>query len=116
VHNVGSARGLSVGEGVRKTALLPWRPMTELVEFLSSPAASILFLVSVTATLVVVGVYVIGKVRGGLREREPKSSELLTNFQELHAQGELDDEEFRTIKAMLSAKLQQELNEADKTR
>ncbi len=90
--------------------------MTEFVEFLSSPAASILFLLAMTATLLAVGVYVIGRVRGGLREREPKSSELLTNFQQLHAQGELDDEEFRTIKAMLTAKLQQELNETDKPR
>jgi uncharacterized membrane protein len=90
--------------------------MVEIAEFLSSPVASILLLLALTATLFAVGVYVIGKVRAGVREREPKSSELLTNFQEMHAQGELDDEEFRTIKAMLAAKLQQELNDTDKPR
>jgi hypothetical protein len=90
--------------------------MAEFVEFLSTPVASILFLVALTATLLATGVYVIGKVRAGFHEREPKSSEWLTNFQELHAQGELNDEEFRTIKVMLAAKLQQELNETDKPR
>lgn len=78
-------------------------------EFLQSPTASIIFLLALTATLIAIGVYVIGKVRAGTREETIKSSEYLTNFQELHAQGELNDEEFRTIKAMLSARLQQEL-------
>jgi len=100
----------------RKTALLQWLPMTEFAEFLSSPVASIVFLLALTATLLAVGAYVIGKVRAGFRQREPKSSEWLTNFQEMHAQGELNDEEFHTIKAMLAAKLQQELNETDKPR
>lgn len=90
--------------------------MAEIAEFVSSPAASIVFLLALTAALLAVGVYLIGKVRAGLRERELKASEWLTNFQEMHAQGELDDEEFRTIKAILAAKLQQELNEADKPR
>ena len=90
----------------------PWRPMAE---FLSNPLASIVFLVALTATLIAVGIYVIGRVPSGAREDDLKSSELLTNFQELHAQGELDDKEFRTIKAMLAARLQQELKETDKT-
>lgn len=90
--------------------------MAEFAEFLSSPVASIVFLLALTATLLAVGVYVIGKFRSGLREREPKASEWLTNFQEMHTQGELDDEEFRTIKAMLAAKLQQELNKTDEPR
>jgi hypothetical protein len=34
----------------------------------------------------------------------------------LHEQGELNDKEFRKIKAMLAAKLQQELKAAEKPR
>jgi len=87
-----------------------------MAEFLSSPLASIVFLLALTATLIALGVYVIGKVRAGMRQSEPQSSEWLTNFKEMHAQGELDDEEFRTIKSMLAARLQQELNNTDKPR
>ncbi len=89
--------------------------MAEFAEFLSSPVASIVFLLALSATLVAVGVYVIGKFRAGIRDREPQSSEWLTNFQEMHDQGELNEEEFRTIKAMLAARLQQELNDTDET-
>jgi hypothetical protein len=87
-----------------------------MAEFLASPLASIIFLLALTATLIAVGIYVIGKVRAGTREEDLKSSELLTHFQELHEQGELDEKEFRKIKAMLAAKLQQELKAAEKPR
>jgi uncharacterized membrane protein len=83
-------------------------------EFLQGPIASLIFLLALTATLIAVGIYVIGKVRAGMRDEGIKSSEYLTNFQELHARGELNDEEFRTIKAMLSARLQQELKSQER--
>lgn len=85
-----------------------------MAEFLSSPMASVVMLAALTAALVACGIYVIGKVRGGLVQKEPPSSEMLTNFQELHDQGELSDEEYRTIKAMLADRFQQELNSTDK--
>jgi hypothetical protein len=40
----------------------------------------------------------------------------MTNFRELHAQGELSDEEYRTIKAVLAERFEQELNSTDETR
>jgi len=43
------------------------------------------------------------------------TSELLTNFREMHSKGELTDEEFRTIKAKLSIKLKEELRDSDDT-
>ncbi len=85
-----------------------------MAEFLSSPLASVVFLSAVAAVLVAVGVYVIGRVRADVNQSEPKSSEWLSNFREMHAQGELDDEEYRTIKAVLSERLQHELNDAEK--
>lgn len=85
-----------------------------MAQFLDSPLAAVVFLLALTATLIAVGVYVIGKVRAGLKRQAPRASDWLTNFQELHAQGELSDEEFRTIKALLAERLQHELSDTDK--
>jgi uncharacterized membrane protein len=87
-----------------------------MAEFLDSPLATIVVLAAMTATLIAGGIYVIGRVRAGILSKEPLASELLTNFKELHAKGELNDEEYRTIKAMLAERLQQELNKTDETR
>jgi uncharacterized membrane protein len=86
-----------------------------MAEFLSSPLVAVVFLVALTATLVAVGVYVIGKVRADINRPEPDASQWLTKFQELHAKGELSDKEFRTIKALLAERLQHELSDTDKT-
>ncbi len=84
-----------------------------MAEFMGSPLALVVFLLALTAALVAVGVYVIGKVRAGLKREELDSSAWLTKFKELHAQGELSDEEFQIIKAMLAKRLQHELNDTD---
>ena len=87
-----------------------------MAEFLGSPHATIVFLLALTATLIAGGIYVIGRVRAGINAKEYPANEWLTKFKELHAQGELSDEEYRTIKAMLAERLQQELNSTDEPR
>ena len=77
-----------------------------------SIATQLVLWIAATAALVAVGVYIVGRVRAGLREDDAPSSDLLTNFRELHALGELSDEEYRTIKAMLSARLQEEIKDS----
>ena len=84
-----------------------------MAEFLGSPLASIVILLAVSAALVAGGIYVIGRVRAGINRKAPPTSEWWTKFEELHAQGELSDEEYRTIKAVLAARLQRELNRTD---
>ena len=91
----------------------PVQAFLAMAEFLGSPLASVVFLLALTAALVAVGVYVIGKVRAGLYKQEPKSSASLTKFRELHAKGDLNDAEFRTIKALLAERLQHDLNDTD---
>ena len=83
-----------------------------MAEFLGSPQATIVFLLALTATLIAGGIYVIGRVRAGINAKEPPANEWLTKFKELHSQGELSDEEYRTIKAMLSARLQEEIKDS----
>jgi len=41
------------------------------------------------------------------------ANELLTNFQELHLQGDINDAEYRTIKTALGAKLREELEDSE---
>jgi uncharacterized membrane protein len=61
--------------------------------------------------LVTVAYYVIGKIRPKPAQKERKASQWLSKFRELHSQGELSDEEFRTIKTTLAAQLQDELKD-----
>ena len=77
--------------------------------FLQSTAAQVVIWLALGAALVVVGIYVVGKVRQTLSESEPQTHDLMSNFRELHSQGELSDEEYRTIKATLAARLQREI-------
>lgn len=78
-------------------------------DFFHNTTAQVVIWVAIGAILVVVGIYVVAKVRETFSEREPATHQLLTNFRELHTQGELSDEEYRTIKATLAARLQREI-------
>ena len=69
--------------------------------------------VAVLAIALAVAYYVIGKTRAGPAQREPQASEMLSKFRDLHSQGVLSDEEFRTIKTMLTGELQEELSDND---
>ena len=91
----------------------PSRDKVFMAEFLQSPAARAILLFAALAALIAVGIYVILRVRQSMRETGPTASELITNFREMHAEGKLDDEEFREIKSMLSQRLKQELNGND---
>ena len=87
-----------------------------MAEFLSGPLAEVVILLALAAMLVTVGIYVIARVRAGIHLKEPPASEWLANFEELHAQGELSDKEYRTIKAMLAERFRQEINGTDEPR
>lgn len=82
-----------------------------MAEFLQSPVARTVVLFTVLIVLIVVGIYVILRVRESMRETGPTSSELITKFREMHSQGNLNDEEFREIKSTLGERLKQELND-----
>lgn len=79
--------------------------------FLQTTAAQLVIWLAICAALVVVGIYVVAKVRQSLSEREAATHDLITNFRELHSRGELSDDEYRTIKATLAARLQREVKD-----
>ncbi|MCE9605743.1 MAG: hypothetical protein K8U03_12685 [Planctomycetia bacterium] len=64
------------------------------------------------AIMTLVGVYVVGKLRGSFRGSDFEASNLITNFRELHSQGELSDEEYRNIKSKLAMQLQESIEKA----
>lgn len=77
-------------------------------EFLRSPGSQAILWTAALAALLVVGAYLIGKVRAMRQEQPADTSDLLTDFRELHGKGQLTDEEFRTIKGVLTDRLQHE--------
>lgn len=85
------------------------RPVAVMSEFLSTPTASIVLGLSGLAAIVAIGIYLIGKVRGEVNAETDGANEHLSKFREMHFQGGLSDEEYRTIKAMLAEPLKQEL-------
>jgi len=85
-----------------------------MAELLQTPATRVTLGIAVVAILVAIGIYVLARVKSSVREDGPTTNELLTNFRELHSRGELSDGEYRTIKAMLSARLQEEIKDSGK--
>jgi uncharacterized membrane protein len=65
---------------------------------------------AVLAVLVTITFYVIGKIRPKSAQKERPANEWLAKYREMHSQGVLSDEEFRTIKTQLAQQLQDELN------
>jgi len=82
---------------------------------LTAPLGQLVIWLVLLTVLIAVGNWGIGKIRAKSAQQELTAGELLSKFRELHSQGELSDAEFRTIKATLAARLQQELKDnADK--
>lgn len=69
----------------------------------------------VLAGLVGLAFYVIVKLRRSAHDAAPGANAMMTNFRELHARGELTDEEYRKLKTSLTARLQAELKERGNT-
>ncbi len=68
---------------------------------------------AVLAAMVAVAWYIVSKIRPGSEKKEPTASQWLSKYRDLHSQGGLSDEEFRTIKTTLATQLQEELRDSD---
>ncbi|MBL8828570.1 MAG: hypothetical protein JNM18_16420 [Planctomycetaceae bacterium] len=77
--------------------------------FLDDRYAQIIVGVAVIAVLIAIGVYVVGKLRTAFNEQPQNTSDVMSTFRELHEGGELSDEEYKSIKAKLSASLKQQM-------
>ena len=79
-------------------------------QFLLSTPAQLVIWLTALAVLVAIGGFVVGRLRGRADDERQTANDLLTNFRDLHDQGDIDAAEFRNIKTVLGVKLQQELN------
>ena len=78
---------------------------------LDAGAEKLVIWIAALAASIAVAIYVIDRVRSAPAQHEPTASELISKFRELHSRGELSDLEFRTIKTVLAAQLQEELKD-----
>ena len=86
-----------------------------MADLLEDPVAEFVLWAALLAMLVAVAIYTIRRIRAAPSQQEPRASELISKFRELHSRGELSDAEFRTIKTTLAARFQQELKDDDET-
>ena len=85
------------------------------LSILEDPIAQLVIWAALGGILIAIAVYVIGKIRAEVVQKEPQATELMSKFDDLHSKGELSDAEFRTIKTALAARLQEELKDNDET-
>jgi len=81
-------------------------------EFLATPGAQLVLWIACGCLLMAAGWYLIGRFRGEARGSGRFGETMLGEFREMHAKGELSDEEYRTIKSMLAARMQSETKDA----
>jgi uncharacterized membrane protein len=79
------------------------------------PLAQAALWFAVIFALSALAVLALRRWRGGSYDTQPRPSELLTKFRELHGRGTLSDDEYRTIKTTLARQLDAELRENDHT-
>jgi uncharacterized membrane protein len=82
-----------------------------MLNFLSGSVGQSVIWVTTGIILLLVGVWVVRRFRGRIDDDQLPTRDLLTNFRELHQAGEISDEEFRTIKTRLGAKLPSEIRD-----
>jgi hypothetical protein len=90
-----------------------WHIPPTVKDFLLEPPAQIVIWTTVLVVLMTVGWYLVGRFRDNADDDRLTANELLTNFQDLHHRGDIDDAEYRTIKTVLGTKLRKELKDTD---
>ncbi|NOY41704.1 MAG: hypothetical protein GXP26_07710 [Planctomycetes bacterium] len=81
--------------------------MTDVQEKLFQAAVLLAMILVITA----IGIAVVRRYRDRSVDDRLPSSEMMSKFRELHSEGGLSDEEFRTIKTKLASELKAELND-----
>ena len=84
-------------------------------DFLLSPLPQVVIWMAVLSSMVVLALWLGGRFRDRTDDDRQTANEMLTNFREMHHQGDIDDSEFRTIKTVLGTKIQEELRDTDNT-
>ena len=81
-----------------------------MLEVLTTPSGKAVIWVTVLLVVAVVGWYVVLRFRDISDDDHPTPSELLTNFRELRQEGDISEQEYRTIKTALRPDIDREVN------
>jgi uncharacterized membrane protein len=82
-------------------------------EFLSTPLARAVISVAILLVILAVGYYLVRRFRDRIDDDRQTTSDWLTNFREMHHEGDISEAEFRTIKTVLGQKLQEEIRDTE---
>jgi hypothetical protein len=82
-------------------------------DFLASPYGQITVWGGMGVVLVAFGVYVIRRFPKGADDDKLATSDMMNAFRDLHGTGQLSDDEYRSIKTKLAARLKAELAKPD---
>jgi uncharacterized membrane protein len=80
-------------------------------EFFNSTPVQLVIALTALAILTVISAFVVKKFRDRNDDDRPTANDLLTNFRELHDEGDISEKEYRNIKTVLGDKLHQELSD-----
>jgi len=84
-------------------------------KFLTTTPAQVVLWSAVLLILLVVAWYVVQRFRDPAGQDVQQPNELLTNFREMHHEGDINESEFRNIKTSLGGKLRDELSDTGDT-
>ena len=84
-----------------------------MLEVLTTPSGKAVIWVTVFLIISVIGWFVVLRFRDISGDDNTTASELLTNFRELHQEGDISEQEYRTIKTALRPDIERELNVRD---
>ena len=82
-------------------------------DFLSNPYGQITVWGGVGVVLVALAVYLIRRFPKGAEGDKPPTSDMMDAMRDLHVRGQLSDDEYRSIKTKLAARLKAELAKPD---
>ena len=89
--------------------MLKFDPRAFLQEYLPE----MMLWVTVGVVLLAVGVFIIRRFPKGAEDDKLATSAMMDAFRDLHARGQLSDDEYRSIKTKLATRLKEELSNPD---
>jgi hypothetical protein len=114
-QNLPMAHNVMVGE-IERVSLTLHRPARRrMSELFRHPLSQAALWFAVIFALLALAVVALRRFRGSAAKGQPKASELLTKFREVHVRGGLSDDEYRTIKTKLAAQIESELKDSNQT-
>ena len=86
-----------------------------MLDFLETREAQVIIMLWALAIVAIAGYYIVRRFRDQTADDTPGANELLTNFREMHHEGDIDEAEYRKIKMQMSHQLTEEVTKPDET-